>query len=336
MNDDFLTHLREEPRPEFARELWQKLQADESAGAESPRLARTFRPRTALASLAAAAAFVLFLTIPSVRAAAQGFLDLFRVKRIAAVPTDFKRLDRLAENVDMKAFIGDQVQVLVDPGRLEGVEDVDTAAALTGLEVQRPSVVPVGYTGPTVRYRRAGQYKVTADMSKVESVLQALDIDDMEVPWEANGAVFTVKAPPLVELVWTRGESEIVFEQVQSPEVDLPPGVDLRRLGEILLRVQGLTAGEARSFAKTIDWTSTLVIPVPTMGSEYHEVDIKGAKGLLVTMHQGTRRRANGSTVAVTSGPRRSALIWTVDGHIYSLSGRGQGADLLQMAHSIR
>ena len=335
MNDDFLTGLREEPRPEFSRGLWRKLNTPDAA--EVPRPAtRRFPPRTAWTGLAAAALVAAMLAVPSVRAAAQGFLDLFRVKRIAAVPTDFKRLDRLSESVDMKTFVGDQVETLVDPGRLQELDSVEAAAAATGTAVRVPTFVPSGFAGPKVRYRREGTFRVTADMAKVESVVQALEIDDVEIPWDSSGAVFTVKAPPLTELVYSRGESQIVLLQAESPEVDLPQGVDLARLGEILLRVQGLSASEARSFAKTIDWTSTLVVPVPTMGSEYHEVELHGTKGLLVTMHQGTRRRADGSKVRVTTGPRRSALVWTVDGRLYSLTGPGKGAELLQMAHSIR
>jgi hypothetical protein len=141
-----------------------------------------------------------------------------------------------------------------------------------------------------------------------------------------------VKAPANVTLTYRRGDSEIVFGQSRSPEVELPPGVDLKQLGTIALRVQGLSAADARAFASRIDWTSTLVVPVPIMGSEYHEVDIRGAKGLMVTMQHG--RRPDGTQM--TNGPRRSGLIWTADDQIFSLSGRGPGTDLLQMAYSLR
>jgi hypothetical protein len=332
MNDDFLTEAREEPRPEFARALREKLRAQEAEEAQSARPSFGWRWRLASAGMAAALAGIALLAVPSVRVAAQSLLDVFRVKRVAAVPTDFKRLDRLSENLDMKTFLGEQVETLVDPGNTQTLDSVEAAAGASGLEVKLPKAVPNGFTGPTVRYRPAGTYRVTADMNKVQTILDTLEIDDVEVPWEANGAVFVVKAPPVVELVYRRGDSEIVFVQSQSPEVELPPGVDLRRLGEIGLRVQGLSAAEARSFARTIDWSSTLVVPVPVMGSEYHEVDLRGGKGLLVTMQHA--RRPDGTRV--TQGPRRSALIWTTNDRVFRLTGRGNGVDLLQMAHSIR
>ena len=338
MNDDFLTERREEPRPEFAQALRRKLRAQEEAEEASPaRESRWSRWRPAFVSLASAAGLTALLMVPSVRVAAQGFLELFRVKKVAAVPADFQRLDELADNIDMKALLGDHVQVLVDPGPLRRLDGVEEAADLTGMPIKLPAELPRGVTGPTVRYRPEGLFKVTADMGRVEAILEALKIDDVEIPWEAHGAVFTVKAPPLVEMRYQRGESEIVFLQSRSPEAELPPGVDLARLGEVALRMQGLSAAEARSFAKTIDWSSTLVVPVPTLGSEYREVELHGTKGLLVTMsrHAGRGRSAK-RLVAGPPGARRSALVWTADDRLFSLNAPGSGTDLLRMAHSIR
>jgi hypothetical protein len=334
MKDDFVKQLREEPRPEFADPLWQRPRA-QNEGEPAPVRVGPSRWRPAFGGVAAAAAFTILLTFPSVRVAAQGFLDSFRVKRVAAVPMDFKRLDNLSESVDMKSFMGEQVETLVDPGRLERLDNVETATALTGLDVLLPKSLPKGYEGPDVRYRGEGMFRVTADMGKVESLLQSLGIEDVVVPWEANGAVFTVKAPPLVELVYKRGDQEIVFLQCASPEVDLPPGVDLRKLGELVLRMQGLSVRDARAFARKVDWTSTLVVPVPTMGSEYHEVDLgAGTKGLLVTMQHAGRLPSDRTRRA--TGLRRSALIWSSEGRLYSLGGPGNGTDLLHIAHAIR
>lgn len=332
MNDDFLTEAREEPRPEFTRALRQKLRAQEGETGDATARPTRFRWRLASAGIAATIALVALLTVPSVRVAAQGFLDIFRVKRVAAVPTDFKRLDRLDERLDMKTFMGDQIQTLTDPGAMQTLDSVEAAAGVSGMELQQPTKLPNGFTGPVVRYRAPGMFRLTADMNKVQTILDTLEIDDMEVPWEANGATFTVKTPAVVAMIYRRGDAEMVFDQARTPEVDLPPGVDLRRLGEIALRVQGLSANEAKAFAKTIDWSSTLVIPVPMMGSEYHQVDLKGTKGLLITMQHG--RRPDGTRV--TKGPRRSALIWTTNDHVYSLTGSGNGSDLLHVAHSIR
>ena len=336
MNDEFLDEHREEPRPEFARALRQKLRAQEEEPVSPPQKAPW---RLATAGLATAACVAVLLAIPSVRATAQQFLDIFRVQRVAAVPTDFQRLDRLSQAIDMKAFLGDQMQVLIDPGPSQALDNFEAAQGVTGLTLRKPSMAPGGVTGPDVRLRGEGLFKITADMSKVENVLDALALDDVAVPWEANGAVFTVKSSPVVDLVYHRdagsceGECEIVFTQTKSPEVELPPGVDLAKLGEVALRIQGLSATEARQFAKTLDWSSTLVVPVPIVGSEYREVDVDGTKGVLVTYSRNPRRKG---AAASASAARLSALVWTSGGTVYRLRGRATGRDLLQMAASIK
>jgi hypothetical protein len=333
MNDDFLNGLREQPRPEFAAALRERLRGQDGT-AEPTALPfatpRARRVRASFVAVAAAAAFVALLAFPSVRVAAQGFLDIFRVKRIAAVPADMQRLARLDETFDMKTFAGDQVEVLVSPGPFQAVDSVGAAGDLAGFTVRVPAAVPRGFGEPSVRYRPRGAVRITADMKKVESLLQALAIEDVEVPWEANGAVFTVNAAPVVELVYRRGEtSEMRLVQSPSPEIDLPPAVDLRRLGEIALRVYGLSAAEARTFSRNIDWSSTLVVPVPAMGTEYGEVDVDGVKGLLVT-------RAGSKGKDGSFRPRHATLIWSAGGRIYSLTGGGNSIELLQVAQSLR
>ena len=334
MSDDFLKALREEPRPELVQDLRERLRKQERAAepavaSAAPLVARRPRPRAPFLGLAAAASVTALLAVPSVRVAAQGFLDIFRVKHIAAVPTDLARLKRLDESLDMKTFAGDQIETLVEAGPLQAVDSVGAASDLAGLTLRVPATLPPGFTGPAVRYRPRGAYRVTADMNKVETVLKTLDIDDVAVPWEANGAVFTVNTPPVVELTYERGGGEMRLIQAESPAIDLPPGLDLARLGEIVLRVYGLSATEARSFARTVDWSSTMLVPVPVLGNQYREVDVNGAKGVLITAERTTR--ADGSV-----RPRRSCLVWSADGRLYRLSGGGNGVELLQVAQSLR
>ena len=125
MSDDFLSRLREEPRPEFKDRLEGRLReidAREHERRSAPSSYRRFAPAFAGAALAAALAFAF--TLEPVRAAARDFLDLFRVKRFAAVPVDPQRLARLAEGgVDFKALVADQVQVVVAPQPPEAVDE---------------------------------------------------------------------------------------------------------------------------------------------------------------------------------------------------------------------
>ena len=116
--------------------------------------------------------------------------------------------------------------------------------------------------------------------------------------------------------------------QAQSPEVSLPPGLDLQRLGEIGLRVLGVEAAEARRVATSIDWRTTLVVPVVASATRFQQVDVNGARGLLL---ETTQTQTPGST---DDGPGH-ALLWTRDGRVYALVGHLDSVDMVQMAQSV-
>src|SRR5262245_29346738 len=79
----------------------------------------TMGMRTRRLAVVAAVAVLLsaLIAVPSTRASAQAFLDLFRVVHIAAIPVDVDRLKQLSSSgLDLPTLIGSQVEVLADPG----------------------------------------------------------------------------------------------------------------------------------------------------------------------------------------------------------------------------
>ena len=85
MNDEFLTRFRAEPRPEFSSELRARLNRSD----QRRHVPGSFgRWGTALAAASIVGVFGLLAILPGARAAAQDFLDLFRVKKFAAIAID--------------------------------------------------------------------------------------------------------------------------------------------------------------------------------------------------------------------------------------------------------
>jgi hypothetical protein len=332
MSDEFLTQSREEPRPEFAAALRQRLQAQEAEPA--PRRLR-WPVRPALAAACVLACLGLLLALPSVRAAAQGFLDSFRVKRFAAVPFDPERLARLKEGEpELRRLMASQVEVLQEPGPMREVADLEEAASVTGIQVRVPATVPNGVTGPEVRVGGSGLARVTLDAAKIQAILDAVEVQ-AELPPGLDGTTVTIETPQNVQARYRRGDDDyITFLQARSPEVTLPPGLDLAELAVLGLQVLGLSPAEARSFARTIDWRSTLLIAVPAEQATYREVELHGTKGLLVTTVGGSRPGTQGQRRQ--SGPRRSVLLWSEADMIFAMAGRGNGLDLVEMAQSMR
>ncbi len=144
MNDDPLSELREEPRSEFAASLARRLREldeHERAHPHGERLRVRLVPPLLAAGLVAALA--LAFTLPPVRAAAREFLELFRVKRFAAVPVDPERLARLQEGkVDLKTLVGEQVEWIEPAQEPVPVEGPEEAAARAGVALRQPTVLP--------------------------------------------------------------------------------------------------------------------------------------------------------------------------------------------------
>jgi len=326
MDDRFMHELRREPRPAFARALRERLRgaedAEPAAGWTPGRLARVVAPSLALAALVA-----LFL-FPSVRASAQAFIDLFRIQTFTAVAVDPERMKQLQDGkLDLKTLIGDRVQKVKDPGPPQVVASVQLAGATAGFVVKSPGTLPAGLLADTVAVCGSGELRLTADTARLRQILEALDIRDARVPDAIDGQVIDLKMPPMVEQQFHAGTRHAKLLQSRSPEVSLPTGVNLAELGEIGLRILGLDASEARRLARSIDWRSTMLVPVPGNAGSFRQVDVRGHQALLVTSIAGggEGRHRDGAL-----------LLWSDGDMVYALGGDIQSVDLLQMANSVQ
>ncbi|MCA1554423.1 MAG: hypothetical protein LC737_08595, partial [Chloroflexi bacterium] len=128
------------------------------------------------------------------------------------------------------------------------------------------------------------------------------------------------------------GRDPLNFVQSKSPEVTLPEGVNLAQLGEIGLRIVGLSAAEAKQFAKNIDWHTTLLVPVPANAASFREVSVRNTAGLLITTG-GT----GGSSFRSNDAPRQhSMLMWAEGDMVFSVEGGPVGTELVDFANSLK
>lgn len=323
--EDFLNNQRRQPGAAFSRELYRKLNASESARRRGVPTAA----KVAVAAVAAAVSLGLVLGVPQVGAAAQDFLNLFRVKRITAIAVDPARLQALQNSsLDFKTLFADNVDVLKEPGEPQLVADAQRASALAGIPVRAPAALGEGVALSEIRVSGEGAARIKADTDKAAALLQALGITDITIPPALNGAQVTVRTPPVVTAVYRTARATIGLAQSRSPEIDLPPGVELAQLGEIGLRAIGMSAEDARRFAQTIDWNTTLLVPIPTNAATFREVDVRGAKGLLVQAGAASGGRPAGSPSLL--------LMWSEGDVVLALSGSGLSAtDLLTFANAL-
>jgi hypothetical protein len=116
-----------------------------------------------------------------------------------------------------------------------------------------------------------------------------------------------------------------ILLQVPAPVVVAPPSLNVTELGTQMLKLFGFKEDEARKFSESIDWTTTLVVPLPIdHRMDVTDVDVNGVKG-----HLFVSREHGPETPAVFN------LLWIRDGILYSFMGRGNTEDALAFANSL-
>ena len=326
MTDDGMLHeYRREPDPRFARDLRERLRRSEGRRALPARgLVRAVAGACGVALVAA------LFAIPSVRVSAQSFLELFRVKRFAGVEFSESRLEKIrsfGEQREMLLF--DRHERVIDPGPARHVPSRREASSHVGFAVTGPGFLPDGLAADSVFVEGEGAMRLSVSEAKLRGLLDQLDLRDVSIPPGLDGRWIEVRKPPIViQKFRSPRDRRAVLVQARSPEVSVPAGWDVERLAEIGLRVLGLDSGEARRIARSTDWRSTLLVPVPMNASTFRQVTVHGQPGLLIT--------TTGERAADGKRHRRGAiLMWTEGDLVFCLQGNLSATDLVQMAESI-
>jgi hypothetical protein len=277
---------------------------------------------SAFVAPAVVAGLLASLALPSVRVRAAAFLAQFRVVNFVAVPVDPDRVAALgASQLDLDSIIGGHVDVLQDAVPVD-VSTVDQASALAGFDVHVPAWLPAASTVIQTAVVGPRAVRVTGDAARVRRVLDTLGLDDVDVPAALDGLVATVRIAPVVMIRYEHGTRHSRLFQSESPDVALSSDVSLARLGEIGLRMLGLSSDEARRFAASIDWTQTLVVPIPPTAQTFRRVSVDGEPGLVVTYQP-----PNESLTTL--------VMWSRGDRVYGLASVQAAGDVLAMADSI-
>jgi hypothetical protein len=325
MDDRFLHEMRREPPAEFARALRQRLRAQEEER-------RGWAPRAlpAMAAAVAVALLVAVFTVPSVRVSAQALLELFRVRSFAAVPFDESRLEKLrALEQNNALFVFDQKQIVLDPGKPQYYSTLEAAGAAVGLVPSQPRYLPDSLALDSIMVEPAGAARLAVSEAKLRALLDQLDLQSVSVPPGIDGAWVEVRKPAAVIQHYEKGRLKATLAQATSPEISVPAGLEIERLAEIGLRILGLDAGEAGRIARSTDWRSTLLVPVPMNASTFRQVTIHGQRGLLVTT-------TSTPSADWPQGRKGTVVLWAEKDRVFGLMSNLSAEDAMQMAESVQ
>lgn len=275
----------------------------------------TSQGRFRLGAVLATLLLIVAFSFPSVRVTASELLSLFRVQNFAAVSISPEQLAVL-EQVAESGIAPGEIVFLDEPGDVTKVDSLAEAEEAAGLD----NIRTLPRLGPPneLFVVDGGTARLDIDLEGARSILEAVGADPMLLSDSLEGESVHTTIPAGVEQVWY---DEVSFYQSESPLVEYPDGLNAAPLGEALLRVLGLSEDEAARLAQEIDWTSTLLLPIPTEFATFNEVPINGASGIAITSLDG-------------SG---SAVVWQENGVLYMLSGETLSVEeLLSFTTSIR
>lgn len=298
------------------------------------------RYRTAWVAASAVLVIAVLVSFPSGRALAGRFLSLFRVQKVQVVSVDPKaveqQLGRLKSSTQLERLLSDNVQV-EHQGTRQEVSDPLEASRMAGISVR----IPQAAQGP-VKWvvQPASNVTMQIDLAKIHDLLSEVGKEDLALPADLDGSQVSVSIPPSVlgmfgecgsssdarsphdydrsTFVW---KPCTVLMQMLSPTVAAPQGIDIDQVAESMLQLIGMSPEEARAFSETIDWATTMVVPIPRNLNSAETVDVDGVTGTLITSH--------------VRGTNRYMLMWVKGEIVYTLSGPGDRETALQLAGSL-
>ena len=297
---------------------------------------KSLLPRPAWITLAVIALLVVSLAFAPARAIANTFLGLFRVEQVRIVEISVQNMPgQLGSSSQFEYIMSNDVHIQ-ERGEPQEVSSPEEASALAGIPIRLPTQIE---GQETLEVLPGGDVTFNVDLEQIRTVLRDIGRADIELPDSLDGATVFVDIQAGIQAKYgecefdleehlkshqtARGLDCTTFLQIPSPTVSAPPGLDIVQIGEAFLQVTGMSPEEAADFARSVDWTTTLIIPVPRYGSEHEEVQVDGVTGTLIQQYG----------YKMDDG---YLLIWVKDGILYALSGPGDSTAALEIASSLK
>jgi hypothetical protein len=296
--------------------------------------------RFAWVAVGVIAILVVAMLFPQVRAVGSSFLGLFRVEQFTILQVDPDQLEeQLGSSSNFEYMLSEDV-VIEEFGEMVAAADAAEASSLAGFPVRLPAAA---HGEELLKVQPGAKISMKVDLPKVQALLDEIGATDQKLPSELDGAEVSMELPVAVvagfgncevspEMIREAGVDPdgpipdlsecITLTQFPSPEISAPPGLDIAGIGEIFLQILGMTPEEAAQFSQNVDWTTTLVIPIPRYGTEHQDVFVDGVEGTLIMQSQ-------------RSEFPHYVLVWIKEGIVYGLTGPGTAESALEIAESL-
>lgn len=308
---------------------------------EKPMLKKLFASTAVRVGALIVLALALVVSIPGTRALASQLLDLFRIQQVAVVSIDTTGLQQLTGNNSLgkqiSQLISSSTTELQKPGEPVSVNSASEATQKAGFTIR----LPQGLTPSRITVMGSSAYNFTVDRTKAQALLDEAGRSDLVLPKAIDGAVISVTVPASVRTDFGSCPDPVqvnpdqmgsmsrqypdcvILAQIPSPTVSAPADVNIAQLAQIGLEFTGMSSEQAAAFAQSVDWTSTLVVPIPKNAATYQQVQVDGVTGTLIQR-------------PVDDAPQY-ILLWVKNGIVYSIGSLGSNSQqAIQMANSLQ
>jgi len=315
---------------------------DERAPSLLERLfARRLRP--VWGALAALVAIAVAVSFAPPRTWAQKVLAMLRVQRVTVITLDPSTFSSATSNPGQMIgkVLSDNLVVTMEPGKPQPAADAATASQMAGFNVRTLTglALPAEFN-----VNGEGAFNLTLNRDRLQTILDEAGRSDIQLPASLDGAEIAAHVSKSVMVHYGQCSSPdaaasggsgatasgsqpsncVFLAEVPSPTVSVPPNLNIQQVAEAGLEIAGMSAEAAQSFCQTVDWSSTLVIPLPRNASSSQTVDVDGVQGTLINISHMGHSAQPGYT-----------LIWVKNGIIYSLAGRGDSSSAVALADSL-
>ena len=326
-----------------AQKAWNRFTQRTLQKKEIPMFKRLFSIPIIRFGTATLVILALVLAFPGTRALAGELLNLFRVQQVQVVPVDFTGLEQLTGDGvlgnQFTELIADSVDMQQEPGEPVQAATAEEASQLAGFTVR----IPAGMTPSQINVTGGAAFSMTLDRARAQALLNEAGRSDLVLPASVDGAEISVNIPAAVSVAYgtcprpgtdVPGNTEqsatesrypdcVILAQIPSPSVNAPADLDIEALARIALEFTGMSPEEATQLTSTVNWTSTLLVPIPRNAASHQQVSVDGVTGTLIQR-------------SPDSESPQFALLWVKDGIVYAISGLGtNGQQAIEMANSL-
>ncbi len=302
---------------------------------------RSFRKGPLSLSLAGVTAVAIWFSVSTGRHLTMRFLGSLRMDKPQSVNVNMSEFVGPDANHSLQEMVTQMISDKVVVTESEKSQEASSAAQAAQLAGFPLGLINGRGNFSSIVVSGAHAYNLTVDRARLQTILDEAGRHDLIMPRAVDGAAVTVRIPRAVILRYgtcpgrssvaanvatpppttTRYDDCLILREGPSPQVGVPPDINLSQLSEIGLELAGMTPEQAHRFLTRVDWKSMLGVSFPRFMRSYQTVSVNDVPGTLLTL--GTRR-----------GPDY-ALIWAKNGIVYSLRGYGDPSEATKLAASV-